>query len=392
MKQIIKTLLTNDLYKFTMQQLILNQYPDVEVEYSFFNRGETPFPKGFGKKLQAQVNGMESLKFSAQELSKLKQAAPFLKTGYLEWLKGFSPDPKQVKITQRGKRLEIKVQGPWHSAIYWEVPLMAMISELYFVETGQKANSTWASDARNKGKTLKSHGVTFADFGLRRRYSSKVQEMVIRMLMGSQKEEGDSAGFVGTSNVELALKFGIKPIGTMAHELPMVFAALHGFDLANKRMLNAWRKEYNGDLGIALTDTFTTEVFLRAFGKKIAEIFDGVRQDSRSPEDFADRIIAHYKSLGIDPRTKTIVFSDGLSTKRAIEVTNYCKGKINCPTGIGTHFTNDVGVRPLNIVIKVTKARRGKGPFIPTIKLSDSPGKVTGDKKMVRKAKATLNI
>lgn len=392
MKQIITSLLTNDLYKFTMQQLVLNQFSNVDVEFKFHNRGRTAFPRGFAKKLQEQVNAMGDLRLKREELNFLRTSAPFLKGSYLEWLSGFSPDPSQVQISQKGERLNVTVRGPWYQAIYWEVPLMATISELYFIETGQQPDNQWLNRARQKGQILKANGVTFADFGLRRRYSAQVQEEVVKALMQSKKNPGDKGGFVGTSNVELAFKYGLKPIGTMAHELPMVMATVFGFQSANEKVLERWLEEYNGALGIALPDTFTTEVFLRSFDRKFAMMFDGVRQDSGDPKDFANKIIAHYESVGVDPRTKTIVFSDGLNPEKAVELSRYCEGRIKCSFGIGTNFSNDVGVKALNIVIKVDKARRLLWPWLPTIKLSDTPGKITGSKAMALIAKTLLGV
>ncbi len=394
MKQIITSLLENDLYKFTMQQLVLNQFPNVEVEFKFHNRGNTPFPKGFAKKLQAQINAIGDLRLKPEELAFLRASTPFLKGSYLEWLAGFSPDPSQVKIVQKGKKLDVTVKGPWYQTIYWEVPLMATISELYFIETGQQPDKQWLNRAKQKGQMLKTAGVTFADFGLRRRYSSYIQEEVVKALMQYKKNPGDKGGFVGTSNVYLAYKHGLKPIGTMAHELPMVLASVFGFQSANEKLMESWLAEYKGDLGIVLPDTFTTDVFLRSFDRKFAMTFDGVRQDSGDPFEFADKMIAHYESesLGIDPKTKTIVFSDGLNVKRAIELAKYCEGRINVSFGIGTNFSNDVGVKALNIVIKVNRAKRFGWPWLPTIKLSDTPGKVTGSKTMAAIAKKLLGI
>lgn len=392
MRQIITSLLENDLYKFTMQQLILNQFPDVETEFKLHNRGNTPFPKGFAKKLRAQVEGIGDLRLRPEELAFLRTSAPFLKDSYLEWLAGFSPDPSQVQITQRGNRLDVKVKGPWYQAIYWEVPLMATISELYFVETGQEPNTQWLQEADRKAAMLYGAGITYADFGLRRRYSAFVQEEVIKVLMKYAKTSSSKGGFVGTSNVYLAFKHGLKPIGTMAHELPMVLAAVFGFQSANEKLMEAWLNEYHGDLGTVLTDTFTTDIFLRSFDRKFAMMFDGVRQDSGDPFEFADKLIAHYESLRIDPKTKTIIFSDSLNPGKARKLFEYCKDRIKVSFGIGTNLTNDVGVKPLNIVIKVNKAKRTGWPWVPTIKLSDTPGKVTGSKMMAKIARTLLGI
>ena len=392
MEQIITSLLENDLYKFTMQQLALNQYPDVEVEYSFVNRGQTFFPKDFGKKLKAQINRIEQLKFKPDEIQFLRKNAPFLKESYLRWLSQFSPKAKHVMVIQSGGRLKIKINGPWVETIYWEVPLMAVISELYFAETGQRPEEGWQIRAAEKAARMKSNGVNFAEFGMRRRFSSAVQDEAVQIYKRFSRDSEFDGGFVGTSNVYLAYKHNVRMIGTMAHELISTLSGIHGPQSANSKMLETWVNEYNGDLGIALTDTFTTDVFLRDFRGNFARTFDGVRHDSGDPFEFTDTIVAHYESLGIDPMSKTIVFSDGLDADKAIAIAKYCRGKIKCSFGIGTNLSNDVGVDPLNIVIKVFRARKKRWPWIPVVKLSDEPGKNTGDPIMVKAVKVLMGI
>jgi nicotinate phosphoribosyltransferase len=199
--------------------------------------------------------------------------------------------------------------------------------------------------------------------------------------------------FVGTSNVHLANQFNITPIGTAAHEWFMFHGAKYGFQMANELGLKHWSDVYNGDLGTALCDTYTTNAFLKSFNKRYAKLYDGVRQDSGDVYEFAEKIITHYKKLGIDPLSKTIIFSDSLDVYKAKEINDWCKGKIKCSFGIGTNLSNDVGVTPLNMVIKMTAAKINEdSPWIPTIKLSDTPGKHTGDKKMIDVCKYLLNI
>lgn len=392
MKRIIASLLENDLYKFTMQQLVLRKFPGVHVRYDFIDRGGTKFPRGFVRKLREQVELIGQLSFKPEELDFLRRACPFLKETYLEWLAQFSPDPSFVHITQQGGDLRVHIEGPWYQTIYWEVPLLAVISELFFVLTGREPESGWRLKADEKGAYLKQEGCTHADFGLRRRTSSYVHNGLVGTMTRHAKLPGDEGGFVGTSNVYLAYMHGVKPIGTMAHELAMVLGVIYGFQSANEMLLELWAEEFGGRLGIALTDTYTTDVFLRSFDRRLAMLFDGLRQDSGSPEEFVDKVVAHYIHLGIDPATKTIVFSDGLDPNRAAEINKYCRGKIKCSFGIGTNFTNDVGHKPLNIVIKVTAVQKPGWPWIPAIKLSDSPGKITGDKQTAKFAKALLGI
>lgn len=375
-----------------MQQLVLRLFPNVMVEYQFTNRGNTAFPKGFATELKSMVNALSDLKFTKDEIRFLDQTCPFFSQDYLEWLSRFSPNPNYVTISQNGGDLKVKVTGPWYQTIYWEMPLMAMISELYFEKTGQKPEPGWEQKAWEKGRLLKSEGCTFSDFGLRRRFSSTVHEGVIQALLPHKKLPGDDGGFTGTSNVYLAYKYGLAPVGTMAHELAMVFAVIYGFKSANRKVMDLWLEEFGDKLAVVLTDTFTTDVFLRDFTLEYAKQFSGVRQDSGNPEGYADKIIAHYHRLGIDPKTKFIVFSDGLTAQKAVEVKQYCSGKIPCTFGIGTSLTNDVGAVPLNMVIKVAKVKVPGRFWTNTVKLSDSPGKITGEKRTAAIAKRILVI
>ncbi|RYZ16973.1 MAG: nicotinate phosphoribosyltransferase, partial [Chitinophagaceae bacterium] len=198
--------------------------------------------------------------------------------------------------------------------------------------------------------------------------------------------------FVGSSNVHLAMKHGVKPIGTHAHEWFMYHAAQYGFRMANTMALEHWVDVYRGELGIALSDTFTTEEFYEVFDRKFARLFDGVRHDSGNPLHFADRTITHYQSLGIDPLSKTIIFSDALNPEKVRRIAEHCRGRIGLSFGIGTNFTNDVGLTPVNIVLKMTAARPAGAAWTPVVKLSDEPGKHSGDERQIALAKEILGI
>jgi nicotinate phosphoribosyltransferase len=205
-------------------------------------------------------------------------------------------------------------------------------------------------------------------------------------------QENGGASFVGTSNVHFAQLYRTKPIGTHAHEWFMFHAAKYGYKMANSMALEHWTETYRGDLGIALSDTFTTNVFFQQFDKKFAKLFDGVRHDSGDPIDFAEATIAHYKSLGIDPLSKTIIFSDGLNYEKVKRIADFAKGKIGISFGIGTNFTNDTGLPPMNIVMKLNEAYPECGPWTNVIKLSDEKGKYTGDAGSIALAKIILQI
>jgi nicotinate phosphoribosyltransferase len=240
-----------------------------------------------------------------------------------------------------------------------------------------------------KGKTFQMNNMVLSEFGTRRRFSLANQDEVI----GDLKSCFDSRTFLkGTSNVHLAMKHNLNPHGTHAHEWFMFMAAQYGFKMANYMALKHWSDVFQGNLGIALTDTLTTDIFFKSFDMKFAKLFDGVRHDSSDPFIFTDKAVAHYNKLGINPATKSIVFSDSLNTNLCVDIHEYCRTSgIGHSFGVGTHLTNDVGVKPLNIVIKLSAANI-LGEWIPTIKLSDNQGKHTGDVRMIDLCKEMLNI
>lgn len=267
---------------------------------------------------------------------------------------------------------------------------MSLICELYYTLTGQQrvADEAVIQTSKDKITRYKEMGITIADFGSRRRHSYAVHKLVVQTL----KQYGEGS-FIGSSNVHLAMRSGIKPIGTHAHEWFMFHAAKYGFKMANMLGLEHWVQVYRGDLGIALSDTYTTRVFFEQFDKKFSKLFDGVRHDSGDPLSFAAQTIAHYERMGIDPLSKTIIFSDGLNEDKVARIAEYCRGRIGMSFGIGTNFTNDVGLEPLNIVIKMYEAYpEDAAQWTPVVKLSDINGKYTGDPRMIALAKAMLDI
>ena len=390
MSPIITSLLDTDLYKLTMQQAIFSQYPNVIATYKFINRGNSMFGTRFLDSFQTQLKNFKDLQLTDEEFLFLKKICPYFKPTYLDFLRGYRFDPSEVSASTSEGQLNVTIHGPWYRTVLWEVPLMALISELYYGGTGDRPDS-YPADVNidqakaamvSKASLLKSNNVSFADFGTRRRFSKYIQDMLVNVM-----DQHSGSGFKGTSNVMLAKKYGVSPIGTQAHEWIMAHAAMFGFRKANQESMEAWVREYDGDLGIALTDTFTSPVFFRDFTTKYAKLFDGVRQDSGDPFTFASMAIDHYKANRIDPRSKTIVFSDGLNVDKAVEISRFCDNKINCSFGIGTHFTNDVGCVPLNMVIKMTQCNE-----VPVIKLSDANGKNTGDEKEIKYCKYVFGI
>lgn len=384
--RIIKSILDTDTYKLTMQNAICKRYPKAHVKYKFINRNKTEFPSGFDRVLREEIHKMADLQLQKDEKEFLRERCYFLDDVYFDLLQGYRFKPQEIGITQNGGDLEVTADCPWYRGVLWEVPIMATISELYFRETGQAPNPR--DDRKNnnikKAQTFQVNSAKIADFGTRRRFSFDNQLEVVSDL----KSHYDSKNWLaGTSNPYIAMKLGLTPIGTFAHEWISGIAAMKGYIHANRWMMEEWVEVYEGSLGIALTDTFGLEAFLRDFDVKYAKLFDGVRHDSGDPFVFVDKIVAHYESLRIDPMSKTIVFSDGLDVELSIKLNNYCKGKIKCSFGIGTNLTNDVGVSPLNIVIKLMEING-----LHTIKLSDNIAKAIGDAKTIESVKYLLNI
>jgi nicotinate phosphoribosyltransferase len=376
----IRSLLDNDLYKFTMQQAVLQLFPNSQAKYTFTDRGgRTDFNEAFKLELVHSIAAIGDLRLQPEELMWLRRRCPYLKEWYLQYLRNYQFDSSDVGWSITDGQLSMWVTGPWYKTILWEVPLLAIVSEAYFKTVDVSWRGDDVKDFRGrtalKGARLESSGSHFADFGTRRRRSFEIQRAAVEELKHSR-------AFVGTSNVHLAQSFGVRPIGTMAHEWVMGISAIRGLRHANRYALEDWVKVYDGRLGIALTDTYGLDAFLSDFGVHLSKLFDGVRHDSGSPLKFASVMAGHYKKMGVDPRTKTIVFSDGLDVSSAQILSNICDGRIGCSFGIGTHLTNDFPDSPaLNIVMKLREL-----DGIPVVKLSDSPGKEMGEASALAEA------
>lgn len=388
-KPISPSILDNDFYKFTMQHAVVKLFPYAKGRYQFINRGKHEFPENFADRLREAIDDMAKLKLTHKEKEFLRETCPYLDPTYLDFLQGYRYDPSEVTIEQVGNEVKVSIEGFWYRTILWEVPIMALICELFYQETKQErhADELVIQTVEDKIKKYHDLDIVFAEFGTRRRHSYEVHDLVVKTL----KEKGEGT-FIGTSNVYLAMKYNTKPIGTHAHEWFMFHAAKYGYKMANNMGLEQWTEVYRGDLGIALTDTYTTEVFFEQFDKKFAKLFDGVRHDSGDPLEFGDKTIAHYQKLGINPLTKTIIFSDGLNYDKVERITEHCKGRIGLSFGIGTDLTNDVGLKPMNIVLKLTEAKPENADWTGVVKLSDEPKKHTGTADNIDLAIRLLNI
>ena len=385
-----KSILDNDLYKFTMQNAVCKLYPRALSLYNFTDRNRLHYPVNFERELRERVEAMAALAMTSDEQKFMADRCYYLDPAYLDFLKGYRYDPKEVQIEQDNGCLDIKIQGPWYRTILWEVPLLAIVSELFFELTGAEPENEDViySKTKNKAQKLDRMRAPFSDFGTRRRYSYNNHCLVVKSL----KENGGKS-FKGTSNVHLALINDLTPIGTMAHEWIMFHAAIYGYLSANRMAFEKWVEVYRGEVGIALSDTYTTDIFLKDYSVQLAKLFDGVRQDSGGPIEFAQRMLDHYRRLRIDPSSKTIVFSDSLNVETVRKIREFCEGKIRDVYGIGTCLTNDVGVKALNIVIKHLKCKLdNQAPWLNTVKLSNDTVKHMGDPEEVTICQNTLKL
>ncbi|PHM40206.1 nicotinate phosphoribosyltransferase [Xenorhabdus mauleonii] len=372
---IIKSLLDTDAYKFHMQQAVYHHYRNIPVVAEFRCRGDELLGE-YAETLRHQINMMADLALTEREADYLS-SLPFFKEDYLNWCKTFRFNPEQVEVsvTDEGQ-LAIRISGLWHEVILWEVPLLALISELVHRDHSpeitpedaviqlRKLIELFYKEAAEEDIDLS--GFKLMDFGTRRRFSHEVQYAIINELKNSFPY------LIGTSNYQLAEQLDLPPLGTQAHEWFQAHQQISP-ELANSQRaaLQTWLDEYPNQLGIALTDCISMDAFLRDFDKPFATAYQGLRHDSGDPIDWGEKAIAHYQSLDIDPMTKTLVFSDSLDLQKALALYRHFHKRINVLFGIGTRLTCNIpGVKPLNIVIKLVECN-GK----PVAKLSDSPGK-----------------
>lgn len=361
MEQIINSLLETDLYKFSMGQAIYHQFSDYKTTWSFKCRNEdVHFSKEMVEEITDQIRMYCNLRFNEEELEYLNKIK-WIKGSYVDFLRLWKPRFNDFEIgTDSPCGLTIETKGTWLNTSMYEIPTLAIVNEVYFRMAYDYEDLFESFTERLRDKIDKIIDGTyelgaFSEFGMRRRLSAEAQELAVRSLADAKLPQGNR--FVGTSNVYLAKKFGVTPVGTMAHEWIMCVGQgnhKHNPAYSNWYALDAWVKEYGVLNGTALTDTITTKCFLEDFQLTYATLFSGVRHDSGSPFDWADMIIDHYEKLGIDPRTKTLLFSDSLDFERATAINKKYKDRVKTAFGIGTYIANDTKVEPLNIVMKTT--------------------------------------
>ncbi|MEW5882073.1 MAG: nicotinate phosphoribosyltransferase [Pseudomonadota bacterium] len=370
---IITSLLDTDLYKFTMMQVVLHHFPGAQVEYRFNCRNKGVDLSPYIDEIREEVAWLCTLRFRERELDYLR-GLRFIKSDFVDFLGLFQLNTKYITIERSEKEnggIEIVVKGPWLHTILFEIPVLAIVNEIYFHNT--QPIPDYAEGRRRLREKIalvrddpEMEGVHIADYGTRRRFSRLWHEEVLLTLKDELKDK-----FAGTSNVMYAAKHNLTPLGTMAHEYLQACQAL-GPRLRDSQVFGfeTWAREYRGDLGIALSDVYGMDAFLRDFDMYFCKLFDGARHDSGDPVQWGERLIAHYEKNRVDPKTKTLVFSDSLTFPKVVELYKRFKDRARVAFGVGTNLTNDLGYTPLQIVIKMVRCN-GQ----PVAKLTDSPEK-----------------
>lgn len=392
---VISSILENDLYKFSMSYYYQVHYPNALGTFTFHDRNNTEYTDEFLVALKKELATLATLSLRQSEFDWAIKTINYIPCCFWEWLCYFRFEPEKINAWLDDERhLHIEVAELMYKVTFYEIPILAIVSELYHrlmadgYQTREELEAVMIPKLEKKVAIASQHNLYFADFGMRRRYSTLSEEIVIDYM------KVHIPTFAGTSTVSLAMKYDIRPIGTMAHECFMFQAAVHTPKEANYEVMERWVEVYDGNLGTVLTDTYTVDVFLRNFSMKLAKLYDGVRHDSGDPKQFGDRIIDKYMSYGIDPMSKTIVFSDGLDFETAADIKEYFAGRIKVTFGIGTNLTCDIpGVKPMNIVMKLKECRiNERQPLYGCVKLSDVSGKAIGTKEDIANYKYQLGI
>lgn len=369
---IIHSLLDTDLYKFSMMQVVLHQFPSAQVEYLFKCRSKAINLRPYIDEIREEIHQLCQLKFREDELEYLGNLR-FIKGDFIEFLGLFHLPEKSIAVAEGEEEgeISIEVKGSWLHTILFEIPVLAIVNEVYFRNMHKDLDLT-EGRRRLQDKINLVLGATdipsfkFADYGTRRRFSKVWHAEVVKTLVEQLPKH-----FVGTSNVLLAKELKTTPLGTMAHEYLQACQAL-GPRLRDSQVFafEKWAQEYRGDLGIALSDVYGLNAFLRDFDMFFCKLFDGARHDSGDPFDWGERLLRHYEANRVDPRMKTLVFSDGLNFNLALDIARRFEGRCKTSFGIGTNLTNDVGVPALQIVMKMVRCN-GQ----PVAKVSDEPSK-----------------
>ncbi|NOH81639.1 nicotinate phosphoribosyltransferase [Vibrio sp. RE86] len=397
--QIIQSALDLDVYKINMMYAAYTHYPNTKVRYELIVRSDESLAD-LKEEVKAEINNLAQLQFTHQELEYLADKAPYLGNEFIGYLDEFRFKPQeQVTVSHSDNQLNVSISGIWHETILYETLVMSIISEVRNRRRWNKIpyaqfEKVLADKVANLKSELKRRDITnfqFAEMGSRRRFSAQVQHDMVKYFNQHAIEL-----MSGTSNYHLAKQFDLTPIGTVAHEWFMAHQALTTVERSQQIALDLWQSTFDGKLGIALTDTIGIDAFLKDFSFERANAYAGVRHDSGSPFDWGDKMIAHYTSLGIDPMSKVLIFTDGLNFDRALEICEYFKGRANISFGIGTFLANDMGdwsednkqYQPLSMVVKIAECNG-----LPVAKISDEPEKaMCEDADFLKTLKQSFNL
>ncbi|MGP1468008.1 MAG: nicotinate phosphoribosyltransferase [Hoylesella shahii] len=394
MQPILNHFTDNDAYTFSCQYYVLQTYPRAEVEYTFFDRNHTAYPEGFAGKVREQINLMQNVRITEEEIAFMQQRMYYLPQWYFTFLRGYKFNPSEVHIEQSAEgQLAISIRGKWYSTIMWEMPVLSIISELMHQHRGDIERYDEALEyerAAEKARQILRGGLVLGDMGTRRRLSFAHHDNVLRAMKAIAEAGGETVDgvfqpwkgrIVGTSNVYLAMKYNLVPMGTMSHQIIEFEENVSGIFECNFNVMRKFSDVYDGDNGIYLYDCFGDKVFFNNLSKRMALMFTGLRVDSGVEEEQTEKIIEKYKQLGINPATKQVIFSNGLNIERALEIHRFVDGRVQDSYGMGTFLTCDVvGCKPMNIVVKLTKCRiTEKREWHDCVKLSCDKGKTLGN-------------
>lgn len=394
MQPIINHFTDNDAYTFSCQYYILQTYPRAEVEYTFFDRNHTVYPEGFAEQVKEQINLMQNVRITEEEIAFMQHRMYYLPQWYFTFLRGYKFNPAEVHIEQAPDgQLAISIRGKWYSTIMWEMPVLSIVSELMHLHRGDLERydaDVEYERAVDKARQILRGGLVLGDMGTRRRLSFVHHDNVIRAMKATADAGGEQVDgvfvpwkgrIIGTSNVYLAMKHQLVPIGTMSHQIVEFEENVSGIFECNFNVMRKFSDVYDGDNGIYLYDCFGDKVFFNNLSKRMALMFVGLRVDSGVEEEQTEKIIEKYKQLGINPATKQVIYSNGLNIERALEIHRFVDGRVQDSYGMGTFLTCDVlGCKPMNIVVKLTKCRiTEKREWHDCVKLSCDKGKTLGN-------------
>ncbi len=399
MKQIINHFTDDDLYKLTMCCAVIDNFPRAQVKYQFTDRDHLVYPPGFADRLSEQIAMLEDVTITDDEIDFMRRRCSYIPAWFYNYLKGYRFRREWTKVWQDEEgHLFVEFEGSWADTILLEVKVLAIISELYYIMTGMHDRFDYEDyyhKTYRKAERLLGAGCVFSDFGTRRRASFAAEETAVRSMRDCYLSRRWEGRFVGTSNVYLAMKYDLLPVGTMAHEFVCAIGGMYGPQMANHIAMNSWRNTFRGALGTYLYDSYGWDIFSLNFSEDFANLFKGLRVDSGDNREELRKIVEKYRSLGIDSRTKQVIFSNALDTDAALEIQDYARHLCQPSFGIGTHFTNDFdGVRPMNIVIKLVAVKITElwTFYNDTCKLSEDTGKHTGKPDVIRRFMAALHM